>query len=151
MKKNNKGITIMEMIVSMALISIVLGFLLGLLVQLKKIDDKSLKALEYEEKIALIIKYVQDRIADDNSCQFNETPGKLSIKCSDTGRTININNNNNTFTLKDDPDLEKYVFPSGTNISQMTLTTDNNISVASWTITDSEKNSYLLEISYYKK
>ena len=60
MKLNKKGVTLVELVVSISLISIVLVFLLRLLIQLREMDDKSLKMLEYQEKTSLIIKYVQD-------------------------------------------------------------------------------------------
>ena len=153
MKKNNRGITIIEMIVSMALISVVLGFLLGLLVQLKKIDDKSLKALEYENKIALITRYVQDRIAEDDSCSFtHNSNNQLKINCTDTGRNMTIVNATDSFTITDGSDTENYILPEGGKIGILHVNSSSSkYNIAQWKIKDDLDNVYTLEISYYKK
>ena len=69
--KNNKGVTIVELIVSISLITVVLVFLLRLLLTVKEMDDKSLSMLEYQEKSALIIRAVQEKIKDVKNCNFN--------------------------------------------------------------------------------
>lgn len=64
MKLNNKGITLIEIIVSIVLISIVLIFLSTLLIDVKDINDKSDTSSEYLINKALITKIVQEDFID---------------------------------------------------------------------------------------
>ncbi len=160
--KNKKGITIVEMLVSLALISIVLGFLLQLLLQLRDLDDKSLSKLEYEEKIAVAVNYIQDRIKDEKDCQFNNYGNNFTITCSEPypvelkvekidDRSIQVTNNSTA--IAGENKVETFTFPEGCTISNLDITNNATakLTVYSYNILDDKNNNYLLEISYVNK
>ena len=117
MKLNKKGVTLVELVVSISLISIVLVFLLRLLIQLREMDDKSLKMLEYQEKTSLIIKYVQDEIKDYNDCNFTLPSNTLEITCSNEDIKMKLSKpDNNTITIENDEETKKYIFTDDAKI-----------------------------------
>lgn len=154
--RNNKGTTLVEIIVSVALISIVMVFLVGLLIDLRDIDDKSLKRLEYEEKIALITKQFQDTIQKYDACSFKVSNDntlkaecesyKVNLSCNDNDNDIN----KNTCVYTDDDNNEKsWTFPDEATISKIQVKNDSdNKYMYQYEILDNKGNVYILEISY---
>ncbi len=178
MKKNNKGITIIEMIVSISLISIVLIFLLRLLLTIKEMDDKSLSMIEYEEKPSLIMKNVQDSIKDLNNCQFSQNNNDLLIDCAniDEGRDSFNNNNNKLYDKQisvkvnnkkititnciesyyNDTNqltcpIESWTFADASQVSGINDNSVSNIKIFTIDVIDDKNNTYPIEISYYNK
>lgn len=153
MKLNKKGVTLVELVVSISLISIVLVFLLRLLIQLREMDDKSLKMLEYQEKTSLIIKYVQDEIKDYNDCNFSLSLNILEITCPNDDVNMNLSKpDNNTITIKNGEETKKYIFPDDAKIGEIvTKREDNGWSIYKIDVTDDKDNIYPIEITYYKK
>lgn len=155
MKLNKKGVTLVELVVSISLISIVLVFLLRLLIQLREMDDKSLKMLEYQEKTSLIIKYVQDEIKDYNDCTF-KLSNSLTIECSNEDVNMELKSDNNTIIIENgvgnDAETKKYIFPDDAKIGEInTKREDNGWSIYKIDVTDDKDNIYPIEITYYKK
>ena len=150
--RNNKGTTLVEIIVSVALISIVMVFLVGLLIDLRDIDDKSLKRLEYEEKIALITKQFQDTIQKYDTCSFDvSNDNTLNAKCEDFYNVnLKCDNNNKTCVYNDDDDNKKsWTFPDEATISKIQEKNDSdNKYIYQYEILDNKGNVYILEISY---
>ncbi len=96
--KNKKGFTMVELIVSIALISIVLIFLLRLLLTIRDMDDKSLNMIEYEEKTSLIIKKIQSDIKDVSNCTMSKnSPTRVTLNCS-ANRVLNSSLEGKTFS-----------------------------------------------------
>ena len=153
MKLNKKGVTLVELVVSISLISIVLVFLLRLLIQLREMDDKSLKMLEYQEKTSLIIKYVQDEIKDYNDCNFTLPSNALEITCSNEDIKMKLSKpDNNTITIKNGEETKKYIFPDDAKIGEIvTKKAGDNWSIYKIDVTDDKDNIYPIEITYYKK
>lgn len=152
--RNNKGTTLVEIIVSVALISIVMVFLVGLLIDLRDIDDKSLKRLEYEEKIALITKQFQDTIQKYDTCSFDvSNDNTLKAECEDF-YNVNLkcdNNNNNKTCVYNDYDNNKksWTFPDEATISKIQVkNASDNKYIYQYEILDNKGNVYILEISY---
>lgn len=151
MKLNKKGVTLVELVVSISLISIVLVFLLRLLIQLREMDDKSLKMLEYQEKTSLIIKYVQDEIKDYNDCTF-KLSNSLTIECSNEDVNMILSKSSNIISIKNDAETKKYIFPDDAKIGEIvTKREDNGWSIYKIDVTDDKDNIYPIEITYYKK
>ena len=150
--RNNKGTTLVEIIVSVALISIVMVFLVGLLIDLRDIDDKSLKRLEYEEKIALITKQFQDTIQKYDTCSFDvSNDNTLNAKCEDFYNVnLKCDNNNKTCVYNDDDDNKKsWTFPDEATISKIQeKNASDNKYIYQYEILDNKGNVYILEISY---
>ena len=67
MKLNNKGVTLVEIIISIALISIVLIFLFSLLISVKDLNNNSQTNSTYLINKSLIIKTIEDDILKNNS------------------------------------------------------------------------------------
>jgi len=65
MKYNNKGITLIELIISISLISIVLIFLFSLLVDVRHSDNQIDYDRKNQQKRAIIIKRVQDDLLNE--------------------------------------------------------------------------------------
>ncbi len=77
MKLNKKGITLVEIIISIALISIVLIFLFNLLVDVKDMNDEASINSDYLINKALILKNIEEDLdkADSlklNTCEIND-------------------------------------------------------------------------------
>ena len=77
MKLNKKGITLVEIIISIALISIVLIFLFSLLVDVKDMNDEASINSDYLINKALILKNIEEDLdkADSlklNTCEIND-------------------------------------------------------------------------------
>jgi prepilin-type cleavage/methylation N-terminal domain protein len=157
MKLNKKGVTLVELVVSISLISIVLVFLLRLLIQLREMDDKSLKMLEYQEKTSLIIKYVQDEIKDYNDCNFTLPSNALEITCSNEDIKMRLSkSDNNKITIKNDEETKKYIFPADAKIGEIVTkkagdNESNNWYIYKIDVTDDKDNIYPIEITYYRK
>lgn len=153
MKLNKKGVTLVELVVSISLISIVLVFLLRLLIQLREMDDKSLKMLEYQEKTSLIIKYVQDEIKDYNDCNFTLPSNALEITCSNEDIKMRLSkSDNNKITIKNDEETKKYIFPADAKIGEIvTKKAGDNWYIYKIDVTDDKDNIYPIEITYYRK
>ena len=88
MKLNKKGITLVEIIISIALISIVLIFLFSLLVDVKDMNDEASINSDYLINKALILKNIEEDLdkADSlklNACEINDFyttyPKKINI------------------------------------------------------------------------
>ena len=160
MKKN--GVTIIELIVSVSLISIVLIFLFRLLVTLKDLDDKSLSKLEYEEKVSLIIDNVQDTIKDLKGCKATVTK-EITINCEgmiSDDRNIVLNYNGRKFTVSNKignsaAKAKTYTFPSDSEIKGGTVTNiedgNQNSFLIQYKVIDDKDNVYPIEISYYSE
>lgn len=160
MKLNKKGVTLVELVVSISLISIVLVFLLRLLIQLREMDDKSLKMLEYQEKTSLIIKYVQDEIKDYNDCNFSLSLNILEITCPNDDVNMELKSDNNTIIIENgvgnDAETKKYIFPDDAKIGEIVTkkagdNESNNWYIYKIDVTDDKDNIYPIEITYYKK
>ena len=151
MKLNKKGVTLVELVVSISLISIVLVFLLRLLIQLREMDDKSLKMLEYQEKTSLIIKYVQDEIKDYNDCTF-KLSNSLKIECSNEDVNMILSKSSNIISIKNDAETKKYIFPDDAKIGEIvTKKEEDKWSIYKIDVTDDKDNIYPIEITYYRK
>ena len=151
MKLNKKGVTLVELVVSISLISIVLVFLLRLLIQLREMDDKSLKMLEYQEKTSLIIKYVQDEIKDYNDCTF-KLSNSLTIECSNEDVNMILSKSSNIISIKNDAETKKYIFPADAKIGEIvTKKEEDKWSIYKIDVTDDKDNIYPIEITYYRK
>ncbi|HJJ17200.1 MAG TPA: type II secretion system GspH family protein [Bacilli bacterium] len=151
MKLNKKGVTLVELVVSISLISIVLVFLLRLLIQLREMDDKSLKMLEYQEKTSLIIKYVQDEIKDYNDCTF-KLSNSLTIECSNEDVNMILSKSSNIISIKNDAETKKYIFPDDAKIGEIvTKKEEDKWSIYKIDVTDDKDNIYPIEITYYRK
>lgn len=151
--RNNKGTTLVEIIVSVALISIVMVFLVGLLIDLRDIDDKSLKRLEYEEKIALITKQFQDTIQKYDTCSFSvdSSNKQLNAKCEDFYNVnLKCDNDNKTCVYNDyDNNKKRWTFPDEATISKIQVkNASDNKYIYQYEILDNKGNVYILEISY---
>lgn len=90
MKLNKKGITLVEIIISIALISIVLIFLFSLLVDVKDMNDEASVNSDYLINKALILKNIEEDLDNAesltiNSCIINDfyktypKPDKINI------------------------------------------------------------------------
>ncbi len=167
MKINKKGITIVEMLVSIALISIVLVFLLRLLLTLGEMDDKSLSMLEYEEKTAVIIGEIQDYIKNLNNCNFTSTNTQLTIACPNMENEdyliLDIDQENKKMTLENhfnrtwnestrtmEYKANAWQFPDDATLNNINLVARENLQIATINIKDDKGNIYPIEISYYK-
>lgn len=159
MRLNNRGVTLIEIIVSVSLISIVLIFLFRLLVTLKEVDDKSLSRLEYLEKTTLIIKNIQDEIKDKSNCVISSYGGPLKfyIYCNNESgiqeRVVNFaaDENKKEITLTIKEETKTYKFPEGSKINNtpnMPKDLPDNTWIRSIDITDDKGNIYPIEISY---
>lgn len=156
MKLNKKGVTLVELVVSISLISMVLVFLLRLLIQLREMDDKSLKMLEYQEKTSLIIKYVQDEIKDYNDCNFSLPSNTLEIICPNEDVNMKLEKSKDTITIKNgvgnDAETKKYIFPNDAKIGEIvTKKEEDKWSIYKIDVTDDKDNIYPIEITYYRK
>ena len=151
MKLNKKGVTLVELVVSISLISMVLVFLLRLLIQLREMDDKSLKMLEYQEKTSLIIKYVQDEIKDYNDCTF-KLSNSLTIECSNEDVNMILSKSSNIISIKNDAETKKYIFPDDAKIGEIvTKKEEDKWYIYKIDVTDDKDNIYPIEITYYRK
>ena len=151
MKLNKKGVTLVELVVSISLISIVLVFLLRLLIQLREMDDKSLKMLEYQEKTSLIIKYVQDEIKDYNDCNFSLSSNTLKITCPNEDVVMRLSESSNIISIKNGDETKKYIFPDDAKIGEIVKKKEDNWSIYKIDVTDDKDNNYSIEITYYRK
>lgn len=170
MIRKRKGITIIELVVSISLISIVLVFLLRLLLIVKEMDDKSLRMLEFQEKSSLIMRSVQDRIKDASKCEFDLTDSnsKLDIKCpsstttSDIRFTVTVYPSDYKIELfecdydtgeKKENTKETYIYPHNENTKIGPIINHNpsnpNHELYTIDIIDDKDHEYPVEISYY--
>lgn len=148
MKIDNKGVTIVEIIVSITLISIVLIFLLRLLISLRDLDDKSLSMIKYEEKTALIVNAVQSEIKDKKCDYFDVNSNLITMKCeSEYTLTIDKSNKKVKFNI----DSKTWTFPSGTTFDDVTYqkSSDGKFLIATMNVIDDKGNIYPIEISHY--
>ena len=156
---NKKGITIVEMIVSIALISVVLIFLLRLLLTLREMVDHSLSMINYQILSSDIIKKLQTEIKDQNDCSFTLTNSNsdLNIKCGDYVN-MKLNVNNNLITLTDYINKDEkgnngkatWEFEKDAEISKFNLKNDGNLTMITLNIIDDKGINYPMEISYLK-
>jgi len=72
MKLNNKGITLIEIIISIVLISIVLIFIFSLLIEVNNMNKKSEINSSYLINKALIIKNIEEDIKDSNTISLSK-------------------------------------------------------------------------------
>ncbi len=177
MKKNNKGVTIIEMIVSLALISLVLIFLMRLLLTVKDMDDKSLSMLEYQVQTSIIIKKIENTIKDNNNCTFDNQGNDLVITCDSPNASYSYTYNRRTLNgnqlmVSASPHKVSIINCLDGNIegSNLNCPTDSwdfaeadvssiisgapqndHLLLATINVVDDKNNTYPIEISYYKK
>lgn len=156
--KNNKGVTIVELIVSISLITVVLVFLLRLLLTVKEMDDKSLSMLEYQEKSALIIRAVQEKIKDVKNCNFNlKNDQELNIICTDYNINLDLKISDRMISIiqmqEEEEYQDKYVYPTNALIKSIKQINTNNDNLIMYKIDiyDDKNNNYPIEITYYNK
>ena len=151
MKLNNKGVTLVEIIVSVTLISIVIVFMFRLLVILKEIDDKSLSKIEYEEKTSLIMKTIQDEIKDTANCKFsrNNDNTTLTIECDENTIVFSISEKSVSINLQGD--TKTYKFPNNTEINKIQDNSNSSLYKYNIDIKDDKDNVYPIEIVYLKQ
>lgn len=91
-KKRNKGITLVELIISVALVSLIMVFLFKLLVDVKYIDENRTYADLNQINKATIIKEIQNDFMDKTlqSLQDVSTSTKASIRFTFTDGTVKI-------------------------------------------------------------
>ena len=116
MKLNQKGITLVELIISMALISIVIMFLFRLLVDVRYSENNTDFNRANQQTRAVILKRVQQDFLDkklikieDKTTNTNETSIDLKYKDGSTGN-LTINANSLSYTINGDKEkwlLEK--------------------------------------------
>lgn len=156
MKLNNKGVTLVEIIVSVSLITVVLVFLLRLLVTLKGMDDASLDTLKYQEKTSLIIDYVQGFIKDQKNCEFTDN-NKISCERDGSEKdemSIEIDNANKKITIKNGfnggSTNKTWKFPNDAKISTINSENLDNPKgfIITINVTDDKGRVYPIEISY---
>lgn len=99
--KNNKGMTIVEIIVSIALISIILVFLINLLITVKNANDRNKASSELLINQALITKTIEN--------DFTELKLKGVSYCTQTEV------NNNITTTKENVYCLKLIYENNTN------------------------------------
>lgn len=108
MKLNNKGITLTEIIISIALISIVLIFLFSLLVTVNDINDESEVNSTYLVNKSLILKNIESDLRKPGSVTINECSSD-GVKDFYEGYGVDIDEGGTTtkyFSTKDKPTVE---------------------------------------------
>ena len=154
MKIDNKGVTLVEIIVSITLISIVLIFLLRLLISLRDLDDKSLSMLKYEEKTALIVDAVQSEIKDKN-CEggvvinnsYESNVYKIPLYCGTNTYYLTTSKYSNLKAIEFDG--ETWKFPLDTTFKNINIWMDGKLLMATVDVIDDKGNTYPIEISHY--
>lgn len=117
---NNKGYTILELVVALALLSIIIVFMMALLVNLKMKEDKNgvdTKALLVEASLVKTINSdIEKRNVSDFSLLSTENEGEKIIKINFTDGSYKIlkvkHNNKIIYGTDDEIDIEK-TLPSG--------------------------------------
>lgn len=92
MKLNKKGITLVEIIISIALISIVLIFLFSLLVDVKDMNDEASVNSDYLINKALILKNIEEDLDNAESLTINSCEINIFYKTYPTPENINTDN-----------------------------------------------------------
>ena len=160
MRLNKKGVTLIEIIVSVALISVVLVFLFRLLVVVKQMDDKSLEQLEYEEKTALIINAIQEQIKDEKGCTFSSINiNTLTINCpSFDSKRLELTKEEKEISVSviDSEDDKKsktssWEFPENSIIDDLIKVNTSNYEYYKIDVYDSKGILYPIEIVYLDK
>ena len=125
--KNNRGITLVELIISISLISIVILFLFRLLVDVRYNKNKVDYARDNQQSRAMIMKSVQDDLLTNKLIRLS-AEGSTSSKLKITF-TFNLENNENIKSIL----IVTNKSVSYTNISEQT---------EKWTLPDSLENAY---------
>jgi len=111
MKLNNKGMTLVELIISVALLSVVLGFLFKVLLDVKYESDDAGFAIASQVNRAEIIKEIQNDLIDANGINnfyIDNDKHKLSLHFDDGVKYLDITDNktltydNKKWTIKDE-------------------------------------------------
>ncbi|MBQ3021112.1 MAG: prepilin-type N-terminal cleavage/methylation domain-containing protein [Bacilli bacterium] len=101
-KSNNKGMTLVEIIISIALITIVLVFLFSLLITVNDINKESEVNSTYLVNKSLILKNIQGDLSKFDSIQLSSCNIKDFYTTYESDRGENIANDCLEITYKDD-------------------------------------------------
>lgn len=117
--KNNKGITLIELIISVSLISVVLVFLFQMFVDVRYSDNRTNYSRVNQQNRAIIIKTVQDDFLNyklTGLTSEGSTSSKFVIKfsfgSSPSTSTLTVTSDTVTYTSVDSQ-TEKWTIPSG--------------------------------------
>ena len=148
--KSNKGLTIVELVISIVIISIVLTFIMNLYIRVRNIQKSEAIAMEYELTKSIII----DSVGQDI---INYGVKKTDPQTSEKTTTIKITYKNNTEATLSTNDTEityktiKRKLPNETTIGKMKLTNkDNQLYEIKIPITSSDGENYDINI-YFRK
>ncbi len=129
--KNNKGITLIELVISIALISVVIMFLFRLIVDVRYGDNSTDFNRENQQKRALIIKTIQQDFLEKKLIGISaQTPNQETLilnfaYASGTGRLVigNASGGKQSITYtKNGNETEKWTVEKANNSSKFNLT-----------------------------
>ena len=117
MKKNNKGMTLVELIVSFMIVAVAMLYFFQTLRMVQKLYVKAVNQTdEYVEKEytlritdAYIDKLVSDGVTIDNSTDISDLCNKINNKYCESGISLSRNGNIITVNLNQNLKLYKYV------------------------------------------
>lgn len=125
MKLNKKGITLVELIISIALISIVLMFLFRLLVDVRYGQNNTDYNRKNQQTRAIIMKTIQTDFLEKKLIGLKDNTGtnaevRLEFRYAD-GTSGNLFINSDTITYQNSEGTEKWLLEKETDITQFDL------------------------------
>lgn len=139
MKLNNKGITLVELIISISLISIVIMFLFRLLVDVRYSDNNTDYNRQNQQKRAIIMKAIQTDFLERKLIALTDTntqnAGELVVNFRyGDGTTGKLSVYADSLTYQNSDGIEKWL------LEKETTTTKYNLSCVQYTTSLSESN-----------
>lgn len=107
MKLNKKGMTLVELIVSIGLLSIIMAFLFKIILDVKYEKDLSGFADNNQINRAEIVKTIQDDLLNQNLVSYTSTRDYVFFRYANETKTLHISNDTLTYsdrkwTIKDE-------------------------------------------------
>lgn len=130
MKLNNKGFSLLEMLVSISILSIVIVFMMHLFANIRNVYTSNREEFEYEILKSKVIKTISDDLNDSKLIRYEKNSNKkVTLYFENGNKTIEINDNNIRYYDNENEYLNEKL-PDGSIVGNILISGSNFVKIS---------------------
>ena len=130
MKLNNKGFSLLEMLVSISILSIVIVFMMHLFANIRNIYTSNREEFEYEILKSKVINTISDDLNDSKLIRYEKNSNKkVTLYFENGNKTIEINDNNIRYYDNENEYLNEKL-PDGSIVGNILISGSNFVKIS---------------------
>lgn len=130
MKLNNKGFSLLEMLVSISILSIVIVFMMHLFANIRNVYTSNREEFEYEIIKSKVIKAISDDLNDSKLIRYEKNSNKkVTLYFENGNKTIEINDNNIRYYDNENEYLNEKL-PDGSIVGNILISGSNFVKIS---------------------